>query len=603
MHLDTRETLPQNLPAHEFARASLQVDGAQFTARWQTRTQFVVLDTGFGLGLKFLATWQAWQQDPQRPQHLHYIAFESRPYSATVLQEAHQRWPELAQCAQELHARWPLAVPGFHRILFFDSGITLTLIFGVWQDNLPQLDAHVDAFLIAPDETTLRLEDDNKRWTWFARLAATGATVSLPAGENFDPVKWKTSGFIADSRTRQGAIFAPRWKPEQADFAIQRNALVIGAGLAGSAICERLTARGWQVTLIEQHAEVGQEASGNLAGVFMPLLARDDNPAVRLSRAAFLFAVRMWQQLGGIGVAFDGAASGVLHIARDAAHRLAARELAALQHYPARFAQYDETREAWFFQQGGWANPASVCNAMLSACGNRVHRLHEKALVQLQREDGQWHALDARGTCIAQAPHVVIANGRHGNAFAQTRHLPLAAVRGQVTHVPAALLPEIAMPLCSDGYVTPAYRDLCSVGATYDNGSEPGLRMESQQENIARLSKLFPLLELTLRELPLQGRVGFRCVSPDRLPLVGALPDYDALEKFRGERLRDVPRHAGLYGLLAYASRGLTWAPLAAELLAAQMSGEPLPLERELCATLDPARFVLQELRKTRNAR
>jgi tRNA 5-methylaminomethyl-2-thiouridine biosynthesis bifunctional protein len=66
---------------------------------------------------------------------------------------------------------------------------------------------------------------------------------------------------------------------------------------------------------------------------------------------------------------------------------------------------------------------------------------------------------------------------------------------------------------------------------------------------------------------------------------------------FRGDRLRDVPRLPDAYGLLGYASRGLIWAPLAAELLAAQLDGEALPIERDLAATLDPARFCLKRHR------
>jgi tRNA 5-methylaminomethyl-2-thiouridine biosynthesis bifunctional protein len=87
-------------------------------------------------------------------------------------------------------------------------------------------------------------------------------------------------------------------------------------------------------------------------------------------------------------------------------------------------------------------------------------------------------------------------------------------------------------------------------------------------------------------------------VAPDRLPLVGRLPDIAAAGST--ERLRDVPRHPGLYGLLGYASRGLIWAPLAAELLAAQLEGEPLPLEMTLVDALDPARFVLRARRGAR---
>jgi tRNA 5-methylaminomethyl-2-thiouridine biosynthesis bifunctional protein len=66
------------------------------------------------------------------------------------------------------------------------------------------------------------------------------------------------------------------------------------------------------------------------------------------------------------------------------------------------------------------------------------------------------------------------------------------------------------------------------------------------------------------------------------------------------ERLRELPRQAGVYCLLGYASRGLIWAPLAAELLAASLEGEPLPLEGELVDALDPGRFLLRERRTKR---
>jgi tRNA 5-methylaminomethyl-2-thiouridine biosynthesis bifunctional protein len=66
----------------------------------------------------------------------------------------------------------------------------------------------------------------------------------------------------------------------------------------------------------------------------------------------------------------------------------------------------------------------------------------------------------------------------------------------------------------------------------------------------------------------------------------------------RIERLSDVPRWPGLYGLLGYASRGLIWAPLAAELLAAQLGGEPLPVESCLAQALDPGRFLLKGRRR-----
>ena len=40
--------------------------GNQLPARWAGRARFVIVDTAFGQGQKFLATWQVWREDPAR---------------------------------------------------------------------------------------------------------------------------------------------------------------------------------------------------------------------------------------------------------------------------------------------------------------------------------------------------------------------------------------------------------------------------------------------------------------------------------------------------------------------------------------------------------
>jgi tRNA 5-methylaminomethyl-2-thiouridine biosynthesis bifunctional protein len=151
--------------------------------------------------------------------------------------------------------------------------------------------------------------------------------------------------------------------------------------------------------------------------------------------------------------------------------------------------------------------------------------------------------------------------------------------------------------LCREAYLTPAAGGIACAGATYDLDADPRLRASSQQENLERLRALVSTPDAGMGA-PLAGRVGFRCVAPDRLPLVGALPDFDAAGST--ERLRDLPRHPGLYSLLGYASRGLIWAPLCAELLVSRLENAPLPLETSLVDALDPARFVLRARRTVR---
>jgi len=52
--------------------------GCGLPGRWQGRPQFVLLEVGFGLGTNFLATWEAWRDDPARCGVLHYVAVERR---------------------------------------------------------------------------------------------------------------------------------------------------------------------------------------------------------------------------------------------------------------------------------------------------------------------------------------------------------------------------------------------------------------------------------------------------------------------------------------------------------------------------------------------
>jgi tRNA 5-methylaminomethyl-2-thiouridine biosynthesis bifunctional protein len=637
---------PASAPVSASASASVSASGSA--------SRRVVLDTDFGNGERFLAAWSNAdmpQRDPAPCAPLYYLAVTPR-------------LPPPSQIADlRLRAQWPLNVPGFHRIVLDDGRVTLDLLVGALDAVLPQIDARIDDFHIAPCAPSLARA--------LAKLAAPGAT--LRAYTPDEALVWAltAAGFacqavdgsddvsavyrsLYQSRARQrgatsSAMLAPAAPPtplapaalpassapvaspapaappatlaDRRPSALPiapsqpvRRAIVIGAGLAGSSACHRLCANGWDVTLIEKHAQPAQEASGNLAGIFMPLLSKDDNIPTRLSRAAYLFALREWRRLGGVGKAFDGADCGVLQLARDAAHAKVQQDVVAAWDYPKEYVRWLEADAAgdllggptphggWLFEQGGWARPASLCGAMLAACGARLRRVFCAQALELQRDGAEWRVLDADGMVLAQAPTVILANGNGAVNTAQAAQLPLSSLRGQVTHLTAGAPlhpPQLPLVVCREAYVTPAANGIVSAGATYDNDDDPALRASSQFENLTRLAEIVPGAHVAAlaAHAPLAGRVGFRCAAPDRLPLCGALPDYDAAGRL--EHLRDVPRHPGLYGLLGYASRGLIWAPLMAELLVCQLENAPPPLEASLVAALDPGRFLLKQRRRS----
>ena len=100
----------------------------------------------------------------------------------------------------------------------------------------------------------------------------------------------------------------------------------------------------------------------------------------------------------------------------------------------------------------------------------------------------------------------------------------------------------------------------------------------------------------------LRGEVGMRCVARDRMPMVGQMVDIDRAraiaDTLSGAHASDMPRLPGLFCAIAFASRGLAWTALAAECVASQLEGEPLPLEATLVDAIDPGRFAVKQARR-----
>jgi tRNA 5-methylaminomethyl-2-thiouridine biosynthesis bifunctional protein len=271
----------------------------------------------------------------------------------------------------------------------------------------------------------------------------------------------------------------------------------------------------------------------------------------------------------------------------------------------------------WYFPRGGWIDPGALCRAQLRAAGDRLTTHFSISAERLERRDDSWHVMSGERS-IAHAPVVVVANADDAGRLTGLRHLPTSTIRGQLTLLPKAaqephlkqptLLSQLRRPLIADGYVLPLSDQLILTGASYDfNDNDPTLRRDSQNQNLHRLRTLLPQFEAVFppddATLPLAGRTAFRCVTSDRMPMIGPLADESSAlahaADLTGAHCADIPRQAGLYGAFAFGSRGLVWASLAAEILASQIEGEPLPIDNKLADGVDPARFLLRVLRQS----
>jgi len=121
--------------------------GNGLPGRWQGRARFVVLETGFGLGNNFLATWEAWRQDAARCERLVFVSVEKHPLRRDDLARAHAASP-LPALAQQLVEHWPPLTPGLHALSFDGGRVELLLALGDARELLRELVLDADAFYL-----------------------------------------------------------------------------------------------------------------------------------------------------------------------------------------------------------------------------------------------------------------------------------------------------------------------------------------------------------------------------------------------------------------------------------------------------------------------
>ncbi|HTJ95159.1 MAG TPA: FAD-dependent 5-carboxymethylaminomethyl-2-thiouridine(34) oxidoreductase MnmC [Pararobbsia sp.] len=401
------------------------------------------------------------------------------------------------------------------------------------------------------------------------------------------------------------------------------DVVIIGAGLAGCAMAERLASRGLRLALIDAADAPASAASGNPAGVFHPVIATDDSLASRATRAGFLYTLSYWRSLGHRGFAFDWRDDGLVQTATSDDEEAAFRSAIDTLGLPADLVRYVSIADAEYrlglrpsfgglwFEHGGIVEPVSLCRAQLQAAhaSTSLDLAFNTRIKTLEQSAHGWHVLDEQGHVVAEARAVVLANSNHASRLASLDYAPTRPIRGQLSWIEEPALAVLKRPVIGDGYLLPPlrghHRQL--TGASYElDDEDTALREASQSENIARLQRLIPGSADVLAErqpsLPLAGRVALRCATSDRMPMIGQLADEQAARRdaasLSGAWPLDLPRQPGLFGAYGYGSRGLIWAALGAEIVASQIAGEPLPVPRYLADAFDPARFLMRALRQ-----
>ncbi|ALN18424.1 bifunctional tRNA (5-methylaminomethyl-2-thiouridine)(34)-methyltransferase MnmD/FAD-dependent 5-carboxymethylaminomethyl-2-thiouridine(34) oxidoreductase MnmC [Ectopseudomonas mendocina] len=592
--------------------------------------RLVIGETGFGTGLNFLCAWQAFSEHAPHDARLHFVSVEKFPLALADLQRALALWPELAPYAEQLLAQYRAIHPGFQRLLLDGGRVALTLMIGDVLDCLPQLDAKVDAWFLdgfAPSKNPEMWTDT--LFAELARLSAPGTTLATFTSAGFVRRGLIAAGFAVVRVKGFGhkrEMLAGPFQAQQMQRPVpwfarpvlptgERQAVVIGAGLAGCATAASLAARGWRVTVLERHDDIAREASGNPQGVLYLKLSAHGTALSRLIVAGFGHTRRLLERLQR-GVDWD--TCGVLQLAFDAKEAERQSKLAAafpndLLHpltkdKAEQHAGIGLPAGGLFYPDAGWVHPPALCRQLVQHPLIEL-RPYQEAL-SLSRRDDRWRVEGHNGV-LAEAPVLVLACAAEIGRLLSDANLPLKRIRGQISRLPVSKSSSaLRTVVCAEGYVAPPREGEHTLGASFDfhnddltpSVAEHAGNLELLREISTDLAERLDVQ--TLDPATLQGRAAFRCTSPDYLPLVGPLAEQQAFNEAYAVLTKDArqvpetpcPWLDGLYINSGHGSRGLITAPLSGELIAAWLEDEPLPVPRDVAEASHPNRFMLRKL-------
>jgi tRNA 5-methylaminomethyl-2-thiouridine biosynthesis bifunctional protein len=424
---------------------------------------------------------------------------------------------------------------------------------------------------------------------------------------------------------------------------------IIGGGIASACAAYALTKQGVKVTLYCKDMSLAQGGSSNAIGALYPLLHQQKDEMSTFYQQAFWRAKELYAEITDLGFSFSHQWCGLLEVSYKETLIQRQKAFKSLNAWPkklihgvnaavaSKLAGIDLPHGGLYMPSAGWISPQELVNQIFNAAKatNRLKIMTDTHITKITQRgpassettlsntesdkngyagsevnnDRSWMLSSKQGEFNASV--LVICCGADSIEIEQLKNLPLTATRGQITSMKSnPKINKLSTVICHKGYLTPENKGIHCIGATFQkNNTNLTVDKADDKYNLAMLEKCMPALTSTVnwQEKDIaSSKARLRCMSQDHLPLVGAVPDFNQHIKAYPHLAKDknwpytqaAPSIDNLYVMLGLGARGLCSAPLAADILTADLCNMPYPMDNKALFNLSPNRFIVRDIIK-----
>ncbi|WP_162896548.1 bifunctional tRNA (5-methylaminomethyl-2-thiouridine)(34)-methyltransferase MnmD/FAD-dependent 5-carboxymethylaminomethyl-2-thiouridine(34) oxidoreductase MnmC [Cysteiniphilum halobium] len=615
------------------------LDGNQLKQRFENldqATHFVIAETGFGTGLNFLVTLKLWDKYAPKTAKLSFISCEKYPLTHGDLHKALSIWSTLKPYTGQLLSVYPKGFYCGATLLNISENINLTLLIGDAAKMLTTIDLSVDAWFLdgfAPAKNPDMWSDDlfqeiyrlSHGQTTLATFTAAGFVKQALETQNFEVRKRKGFGYKREmicasinnaqklAQTKMKSYFA---KPS---FILNKNQkiAIIGAGMAGCALAYELNHMGFEIDLFDQSDDIAQGASGNPYGILRPYITADGSISDLFHTQGFVhtrdYILKHKNEI-------DFKVCGALELLNDkktqqrfeniVKKRVSIDDLLQIVDAAtaSEIAGFDISSTCAYYPTAMMVNPYSLCQSLIHNTKS-VNLFLSYRLDECVRLNNNWQLsfTDNKNNpkSLAYAAVVFAGSASLIQQIKSLKHLEVYPSYGQITQV-QKLLNNKAIVI-DKGYILPSVDDKQLIGATFRDNNDLMAKVRDSDHNI-NLAQLSNVIDESVDAKIISGRVSLRCVTPDHVPMIGAIADvlnfsqqyYQRLQK--GFILKALPQAEylpGLYLLTGYGSKGLCSMIYGAKLLSQLIAhGYKASVPNYLLEGLHPLRFNIRTFKK-----